>query len=61
MNTCRTPLLIATLCLSLAGSGTAQPGFSKWFDFGTEVIFHNILADEDTLVITHTELLLLSK
>ena len=51
MNTYSTPLLIAALCLSLAGSGNAQPGFSKWFDFGTEAIFHNILVDQDTLVI----------
>lgn len=54
MNTCRTPLLIASLCLSLGGFGTAQPGFSKWFDFGIAANFHNVVLNEDTLILAGT-------
>ena len=42
---------IAAFCLFLLTTTAGQPGFSKWFDFGTEAIFHNILLDGDSLII----------
>ena len=37
--------------LILHGTAVGQPGFSKWFDFGSEATFHNILLNEDSLII----------
>ncbi|MAT53004.1 MAG: hypothetical protein CMN32_00885 [Saprospirales bacterium] len=44
-------LFIIAFYLFLHNSISGQPGFSKWFDFGTEATFHNILLDGDSLII----------
>lgn len=42
--------LLLVLSISVNVS-MAQPGFMKWYDFGKSVYFHNIIEDNNSLII----------
>ena len=47
-------LFIIALNYLLLNTTAGQPGFSKWFDFGSAANFHNMVLKEDTLIIAGT-------
>ncbi|MAT53003.1 MAG: hypothetical protein CMN32_00880 [Saprospirales bacterium] len=47
-------LFITVFYFSLLNAIAGQPGFSKWFDFGSAANFHNMVLKEDTLIIAGT-------
>lgn len=47
-------LFIIALNYLLLNTTAGQPGFSKWFDFGSAANFHNMLLKDDTLIIAGT-------
>ncbi len=44
-------LFILVFYFFIISGTTAQPGFSKWFDFGVAANFHNVLLKDDTLIL----------
>jgi len=45
---------LLVLYVLTVNASTGQPGFSKWFDFGSAANFHNMVLKGDTLIIAGT-------
>lgn len=47
-------LFLSLLLLLVRGEGKAQPGFSKWFDFGSAATYNSVILKGDTLILCGT-------